>query len=390
MTDDLRDRLRSQIADRADQKPAAPPPEPTSIGARLRRAHLRDISTMFRQFGILVGAGYTPTRALAVLTRTTANADLRATVAAIQAATEQGTSLDVACARYPWYFDPGTVAVLRAASDAGNLPEAIDYIADRLENEVGVRDAVGTAMAYPVVLIIIGVAVVLLALTVIVPSFVANAAQVNPNVQFGWSSQLLIKVSDLVRTPMVLPVLVAALIGMGFAAKRWADQKPEQYETIIGNIPLIGRMVLLGALARVAELLHMLTANGVSLVDALTLSVTAVASPRVKRLVIRMEDNVRNGRQATDGARDDKRLPPLFCDLFEVGEESGRLPDVLRHTARYLRQELDRATARFAVLIQPVMLVLIGGFVVFVFLSVFAPYLDTLMNLSYGEDRMNG
>jgi type II secretory pathway component PulF len=252
-----------------------------------------------------------------------------------------------------------------------------------LDNEAEVRSKMTTALAYPTVLLTIAVATVMLIFYYVVPQFTKVISDVGGEIE-GFAGTVS-KISEFATSPLGL-ILTFVFIAGPIAWIRWArDNKRESFDGAIAKIPFVGRLMMLGELARVATMLRMMTANGIPMRDALERTRDAVTHSYVRKVLRAVIDNVENGRSMAEAFQRFDDLPGEVSEMIAVGEESGRVQSMLEHLASTLSRRLSTAVERAPVVLQPVMLLAVGGLVVGIFATYFLPYINLLTALSHAQ-----
>jgi len=182
---------------------------------------------------------------------------------------------------------------------------------------------------------------------------------------------------------IILSVVVVVGPVVGLRAMRRTNRKA--YDSLMSSIPFIGRLMLLGELSRVASMLRLMLLNGMTLREALGQCREAIANVYVRNALDAAIDSVENGRPMGPAFAKYDALPYEVSEMIGVGEEAGRLPDMLGHMERILRRRLNSSIDRAPVILQPVMLLVVGAMVVGLFVMFFFPYLDLLTNLSIAD-----
>lgn len=344
------------------------------------RASRVEVAGFLRELAVLASGNYPLVRALRVLARTVSNANLSATVADIASQVESGAPLSKAMARYPWYFDTITVSTLKAAETSANLEEALNYLAEMMEYDQEIRDRIGNALAYPFVLSLLSAAVILMLMVFVVPNFAAYITEAGGEVT-GLAA-VIYGVSAFVSTPYGLPIVLAVLGGAAWGLVRWRRRNEASFNRLMGYVPIFGRLMMLASLARFVNMLHILTANHVSLLQCLDLARGAVGNAYLTSAINDMYASAESGKSLAEPLKKYTNIPPVVADMIAVGEESGRLDEMLGFLARAVQADLNRITNRLTVLIQPLMLILMGGIVIAVTLAFFYPYFEVLTALS--------
>jgi len=388
MSRDLRDQLREQLETREedemfDKKSGGGP----SVFAR---ASGDEVAGAMREFAVLVRAGFPLSRAIETLTETTRQSHLADTFRAVKGQIEQGIGLGKAMSEHPWYFDGPIVAVIRAAEEAGDLGEALDYCAESLDTRRRLRNELGNALAYPAFVLSAGIVTLILMLTVILPRFMDGLAEAvgGQPIQFGIIAQTMFSVSDFLRQPYGIPLVVLVFGGLiaGFIA--WRRANPVSYERAMAMIPGIGPVFLWSAATYLAEILHVLMRSGISLADSLRLARHGLGSARLEAAVTKMLENVQEGRPAVPALEQVSGLPDTYISMLRVGEEAGRLPEVLKYAAEYTNQQVRNRIDRLMVLLQPILLLVLGVITLLIVLSFLVPYMTAVFELGAPE-RIN-
>lgn len=377
--------IRSQIREQLDPPAAEAAGESSSTSpsaAFFLRASRSEVAGFFRELAILLRAGYTAPRALRLLATTLTNKDLAKTVEEVAEQTDSGIDLSRALGSFPVYFDEVTASVVEASERSSRLPDGAAYLADLMEEDGELRDRIGNAVAYPVVLFALGTLVVISLLLFVIPTFANFVMSASPDGQLTGAAGLMFKLSLLVRSPAGLVALPIACAAAAFAVISFRASNPETFDRMLGRVPVFGRIMVYRALTRFTSTLRMLTINGVALRDALRLARGSLQNHYLERAVDDMVEAAEAGRNFVEPLLEYRQVPPVFIDMLAVGVESGELPEMLHHLTQSMRARLLRTTERIMVLLQPALLVFMGGVVVAMFLFYFFPYFDLLLEVS--------
>lgn len=361
-------------------------PTPSDIGVRpslFTRATRARIAGFVREFGTLVNAGFPVVRALQVIAHNTRKRHLVATIEAIAVKIDSGTPVHRAFDEHPWYFDSVVTNIIRVAEESGRLGEGLEYVADMLDEENQIRAKTANALAYPFVLLALAVSVVFIMLFLVVPRFVSVIETAGGELQGG--AAIVGNISKFMTSPIgfLITIVLCAAPFVGIYMFRRAQR--ERFDTLMGMVPVLGRLFMLAELTRVATMLRLMTINGVPIRNALLLARGAVSNMYVKQAVGAMADSAEQGKSLAEPLGKFGSLPYMFPEMIAVGEESGRLPDMLGHLAANMRQTLSDAVERAPAILQPLLLIFIGGLVVLTFMTYFFPYFDLLTHLANHE-----
>jgi type IV pilus assembly protein PilC len=333
-----------------------------------------------REFSILSGAEYPVVRALNLLSENTSNSNLKSTVIQISGAVQTGTPLSQAFEQHPWYFDDVTVSVVRAAEASGRLSEGLNYVADQYEYDQEIKDKVFTAMTYPAVLGLISVTVIVGILVFIIPQFGEHLSQAGA--KLDGMAAFVFSISQFVSHPIGMALTAALIVLPSIGVYQWRHHNESSFTNAVGRIPIIGRIVTLASITRFVNMMQILLANDVKALQALELAKGAVNNSTLRNAVNDMHQSVEKGQGMAKPLENYTEFPHVFRDMIAVGEESGKLTEMLSHLSNTMKNELNRTTDRIMVLLQPFLLVFLGSVILSTFIVFFVPYFELLTTLS--------
>jgi type IV pilus assembly protein PilC len=338
----------------------------------LQRVKLRDLAVMTRQLATMITSGVTILRALQILEIQTQSKLLRETIIKVRKDVEAGLSLSDALARHPKVFNPLFISMIRAGETGGVLEESLLRIADQLEKEDSLRRQVRAAMVYPAVVITFAAAVMLALVAFIVPVF----AKVFKD--FGGELPALTKftmgVSNLVTGRWYL--LLAAAIGAAIAFQRWKKSQwgRPQWDAFKLRIPMkIGDTVQKVALARWSRTFSGLVSAGVPILQAIEVTGKTAGNAIIERAMASVTDSVKRGGTIAAPLKEVPVFPAMVVDMISVGEETGALDTMLTKVADFYEDEVAAAVKAITSILEPVMIVIVGGMVGFIVISMYLP-----------------
>lgn len=344
-------------------------PRGLSVAGR-GRVPRRHVTAMFRQLGDLLRVGVPITRALQTLGGERSG-ELPRLMDAIRTEVTAGTPLSDALARHPRHFGDLEVGMVRAGEAGGFLDEALSRVARFRERDEELRGRIKAAMAYPVLLSVLGIGAVVYLMVFFIPRFTEifrNMGEALP-----WPTRLLIAVSNALASHgllILLGLIVAGfLVGRALATeggRLWRDR------TLL-RLPGLGAVLRRSALARCCRVLGTLLKSGVPILEALGIVRDAVGNRVVARALDQAQTGVREGRALGQPLRDTGEFPATLCDMVEVGEEAGNLEAVLLDASDAFDTDVDRAVKVFVSLLEPAMLIVMGGLVGFIVIAMLLP-----------------
>lgn len=311
---------------------------------------------------------------LRTITRQTEQESVRAIVATVHAGVVEGRRLADAMAREPKSFPPLYRAMVAAGESSGTLPTILERLSVLLERQSEIRGKLITAMAYPAILALVALGVVTALMMFVVPQVVEQFDTVGQ--QLPLLTRLVIGLSDLLVHWWWAMALAVALIGLG----AWQALKQPairlSFDSWLLRIPLLGRLLRDLHAARMARTLGTMVASRLPLLEGLTLTASTIHNRRLRLASDEITDAIRKGGSLSAAMRRTAVFPPLLTYLAASGEAAGRLDEMLERAADYLEKEFDRFTATALSLLEPLIIVIMGGIVATIVLSILLPILQ--------------
>ena len=311
---------------------------------------------------------------LRTITRQTEQDHVRTIVQSVHTAVVEGRRLADAMAREPKSFPPLYRAMVAAGESSGTLPTILERLSTLLERQAEIRGKLLTAMAYPTILAVVAMGVVLALMAFVVPQVVEQFDTVGQELPL--LTRLVIGLSGLLTGWWWLMLLLAALAGsLAWSALR---QPPIRlaFDTWLLRVPLLGRLLRDLHAARMARTLSTMVASRLPLLEGLSLTAGTIHNRRLKAASDEITDAIRGGGSLSAAMRRTSVFPPLLVYLAASGEAAGRLDEMLERAADYLEREFDRFTATALSLLEPAIIVVMGAVVATIVLSILLPILQ--------------
>ncbi|MDQ8021203.1 MAG: type II secretion system inner membrane protein GspF [Moraxellaceae bacterium] len=345
----------------------------TTSAAR-RHLSTAELCLMTRQFGALLGSGLTVEQALAALADQAERPGTRQILAGVRGEVVAGHSLRSALERYGRVFPPVYLASVAAGEKSGQLAEVVSQLADYLEAQDGLRRKTLQSLLYPAIVFVIAVLVVVGLMTYVVPQIVEVFRQGKQALPL--LTRIMIFASDMLRQWGWVFVLV--LVGGGIAFKQALrdDTIRRRWDTWLLGLPLLGRHLRAIDTARFSGTLAILVGSGVPLLAALDAGRQVIARLPMRQAVALAADRVREGVSLSTALRQTQAFPPLLTHMIASGEATGELETMLVRTARLQQNEVEQRTATLTTLLEPLLLVAMGGTVLLIVLAVMQPIIE--------------
>ncbi|HVC06461.1 MAG TPA: type II secretion system F family protein [Solirubrobacterales bacterium] len=356
--------------------------EPLKIENLLRRwqtVDMRELAVFSRQFATLVAAGMPMLRTLQTLEDQTQDDQIREAVAGIRADVEAGSSLEQAMERYPKVFDRLFRAMIRSGEQSGRLEDVLDRIAFQVEKADSLRRQVKSALIYPLLIFSFAAIVLIAVVVIVIPVFVKifqELAKENPGEASGLPAptQICVDVSNLLTGSWYFLLPGFAILLFAFLRWKGTERGKEIWGRFTLHIPFkIGDVVQKVALARWARTFSGAVASGVPMLQAIKLTGDTAGNVVVEHAMEEVYASVKRGGSLAGPIQGAPIFPAMIGHMIAVGEETGQLEHMLSKIADFYEDEVDAKVKALTALIEPLMIVFVGGMVGFIVISMYLP-----------------
>ena len=340
---------------------------------RPKRMTAKQLTLFTRQLATLVTVSPLE-ESLRTIARQTEQERVRAIVGTVHAGVVEGRRVAEAMAREPKSFPPLYRAMVSAGESSGTLPAMLDRLADLLERQAQVRSKVLSAMAYPIVLAVVAVFVVIALMMFVVPKVVEQFEDVGQ--QLPLLTRIVIGLSDFLVNWWWALLIGTALLGLVVWRALRDPAMRLRFDGWLLRLPLIGRLVRDLHAARMARTLSTMVSSRLPVLEGLTLTTPTIHNRALRAASEEIVESIRGGGGISAALRRAGVFPPLLVYLAASGEASGRLDVMLARAADYLEREFDSFTAAALSLLEPAIIVVMGGVVAVIVLSILLPILQ--------------
>lgn len=338
---------------------------------RFFRVNRRDLVLFTRQLATMISAGLPIVNGLAVLEEQTTNRRFREIINAVRIGIERGGTLSGEIAKHPEAFFDFYVNSVRSGEVSGVLDTSLNYLADYLEREYDLVQRVRTAATYPLVVLVFTLLVAGAAVLFIVPIFVQVFSSFR--VALPLITRVMLRVSQLVRGFWWAGLAIVALGALAASAARRTDTGQRAVDTLMLRLPILGPLMLRLAFARFGRAMAVVIRSGIPILEGLAVVATALGNRPIGSQFEAAREEMRAGRSMADALRQQPMIPPMVVQMVRVGEETGAMEDVLNKIAEFYEREVDNSVKRFASVVEPILIVCVGGVVALVALAVLLP-----------------
>lgn len=342
----------------------------------LERVEQQEIIMFARQMYTISRSGIPLIKAIRGLASTTKQRSLEKVLLSIVEQLESGSSLANALRRHPSVFDNMFVSMVDAGENSGQLEQTFKQIAEYIQQDIDNRKRVSAALRYPsFVVIALSIAIAVVNIKVI-PAFAEMYAKFNA--QLPWSTKLLIGMSDIFVH--YWPHMLAALAGLVLILRQHlkTDVGKRQWGRLKLRLPIIGSIIQQASMARYARGLALMLRSGVPINQSLGLVAAAMDNLFLSEQVLQIRRSVERGDSLLQAHGGVGIFTPLVLQMIAVGEESGRVEELLDEVALFYEEEVDYDLKRLSAKIEPIMIVVMAAFVMVLALGIFLPMWDML------------
>ncbi|MDM7461418.1 MAG: type II secretion system F family protein [bacterium] len=336
-----------------------------------KKPKLQALVLFTRQFATMIDAGIPILRCLDILHTQTKDAALKNAIDATRKDVKSGLALNEAMEKHPLVFSDLFVNMIRAAEVAGILDQILDRLATFLEKELEVRQKIKSAMMYPVMVLVFSFLVLVAIFLFVLPKFKEIFASMN--VEMPTMTKVLFSASDFAIAYWW--AIAGALMGVVFAVKAYI-RKPKgryQYDWLKLRFPIFGELALKLAVARFARTLGVLISSGVPLMRTLEIVGQTSGNQVLAQAIEGTRQSIREGQPLSAPFAATGLFPSMVVHMMDIGEESGRLSEMMVKIADFYEQEVDATIKGLTSMIEPLLIVFLGGVVGFIAISIMMP-----------------
>jgi type IV pilus assembly protein PilC len=323
-----------------------------------------------RQLAILINAGVPILECLEILHTQEINLILKRVVKNIAVQVEEGKTLFEAMSQQPG-FDKLYCALVKAGESAGILDIILVKLAEFLEKAEKLKKQVKSALTYPVIVVFVGIVVIFGLMTFVVPQFVGMLKETGQAIP--WVTQVVMDISAFFQNYTLL--LIAGLVAgsMFFANYIKTKDGKAVWDRFTMKAPLFGMLVIKGNLGGFTRTLATMLSAGVPIIDSLEICIDTLDNTQIAKDLTKVRKAVIEGKSITEPLSRITYFPPLVTQMIKVGESTGNLDDMLIKVADVFEQEVEELVGNLTKMIEPLILVVLGGIIGFVLIAMYLP-----------------
>ncbi|MCA9390132.1 type II secretion system F family protein [candidate division WWE3 bacterium] len=318
----------------------------------------QDIAVFTQQLATMINSGLPITQGLEILQKQTRNGTLREALEKISGGLDAGSSLHRMMGEYPNIFDRLYISLVRAGEASGKLGEILDELGDVLERENEFRSKVKGAMIYPAIVLLVMLGVMVVMMVFVIPQL--SALYEDLDVELPIVTRIFIQISDImVALWWLMPIAAVGLI----VFYRWFSntlQGRYLIDEVKMKAPVFGKLALQAQLTSFTRTLSLLLASGIPMLDALDISGETLKNIHLRESMAQSSKLIEKGQSLSDTFRSNKFLPPLMAEMIAVGEQTGKIDEVLLKVSKYFEGLATKTTDNLSSALEPIIIVVLG------------------------------
>ncbi len=340
------------------------------------RITAQDLIIFSRQFSTLIGAGLPFITSFDTLIEQTENPRFKKVIAKVKQDVEGGSTIADALERHPKVFTNLYVNMIRAGETGGVLDEILERLAILAEHEAETRARVKAATRYPIIVIAATAIAFVVLLTFVVPRFVEIYASFKGTLPLP--TRILIWLNKFIKAYWYL--IIGGFTGIIFGVRWYINTEAGrlQWDNIKIRLPIFGPIFLKLAMSRFARIFATLNRSGLPILQTLEIVSATIGNKIISRVIDNVRDSARGGKGLVQPMQVSKVFPPIVTRMIAVGEETGKMDEMLVKVSDYYDIEMEYAIKNLSTLIEPILIVIIGGMVLFLALGIFLPMWDMI------------
>jgi type IV pilus assembly protein PilC len=341
----------------------------------------KELAIFTRQFSVMIDAGLPLVQCLEILASQQENKFFQKILTGTRGAVEGGATLSTAMRQYPKVFDALYVNMVEAGEAGGILDTILQRLSTYIEKNVKLKRAVKSAMVYPIGVLSIAAAVIILLLWKVVPIFATLF--VGLGVDLPLPTRIVMTASNFVGSIFGLLILVAG-VGTVIGLKVWYGTARGRFiiDTVVLKLPVLGILMRKIAVARFTRTLGTLIASGVPILEGLDITARTAGNAVVERALQQVRKSLEEGKSLTEPLKDSAVFPGMVTQMISVGEQTGAMDAMLSKIADFYEDEVDAAVKDLLTALEPVMIVVLGLVVGGVVISMYLPLFSLIGKLA--------
>ncbi len=344
-----------------------------SLGSLFKKVKTMDKINFARNLGSMLEAGLALSRALSVIEKQTKSKTFKSVLNSVISEINKGNTFSTALSSHKKVFPNLFVSMVNAGEQSGTLAQSLKSIASQMESAYTLERKIRGALMYPAVILCVMVIIAILMFIFVIPTLMKTFTDLN--VELPASTKFVMLTSNLVQEHglVVLGVFLLAIMAVSWWSKQ--DSGKQVIHAVLLKIPIIGGLVQEVNTARTARTLSSLLGSGVDVVESIDITSSVVQNVHFKAVLVKAKEAIKKGDLMSKVFDEEakKKYPIFFVEMISVGEETGKLGEMLSGVAKYYEDDVEQKTKDMSTVIEPFLMVFIGAAVGFFAISMISP-----------------
>lgn len=333
-----------------------------------------DALIMFtHQLCSMLDAGIPVLNALDLIWKQTDDPDFQVVISQIRNRLARGSSISESFNEFPEVFPPIYRTLLGVADIGANLVKILRKLLEYLNNQREFIMKLKRAITYPVIVILFAIVVVIIMLLWVVPTFQQVFKKIN--IELPLFTQIVIKISDTMRTFGFWIIAIMLSIGLFYVYKKYSatEKGRDAIDGLKLKMPIFGKVIYAAAISRTVRSLSLLFGGGLPIAKSLEVASTTALNAKIAKALAWAQRRIVEGATLGSSLAETKAFPSFLVEMVSVGEESGTLVEMLDRVSIHFEEEFDFRINKFLTMLEPLLIIFVGGLVVFILLSIYLP-----------------
>ncbi len=349
-----------------------PAPKEIEIPFLRHRIKERELMVVTKQLSSMLASGLPLDEALNIIAEQAESKRMGEILYTVKLDVQGGSSLSQALRKFKDVFPPIYINMVRAGEQTGNLDGVLGRLADMMEKRLALKRKVKGALIYPTIVSIVAVGVIALIMTFVIPTF---AEMYNSSgMHLPLPTQIVINISLFMKHYFwyMLIALVAFIVVLRISYKKVYSVR-RVMDKLLLNMPIFGVLVRKGSIANFATILSSLSASGIDILDSLEISAKTAGNVIIEETLMEVKEMVRRGDNLSFAMASVGEFPDMVIQMVSVGEETGTLDEMMAKVSKYYEDEVDNAVKNLTNMIEPIIIIVLGGIIGFLVISMYLP-----------------
>ena len=345
---------------------------------RLKPPSTKSLAISTKQLSAMIKTGLPLLEALNILSESNENATLKFVFREASMGISKGSTFVSILEKYPEVFNEMYLALVSAGETAGLLPDVLDREAGLLESLAKIKGQIGSALAYPIAIFALTVAVIIIMLVFVIPVFVDMYSSSGSDLP--GLTQFLVDASNAITDISFMAKVIPILIVIFFLGKRFVNTPSfiNWKDKTLLKLPITSDLVTKSCLANFSRTLSALNSAGVPIIESLSISKRTLGNKVFQRIADRMNSEIQAGQPIYKVLATEEPIPIMFTSMFRIGEETGELSEMVNKLADFYEDEVETAVKALTSVLEPLMIVFVAGVVAFILVAMYLPMFNMM------------